>query len=290
MTNRSRGLRVRRPSPWHYLGEAVIFLLLIVVALAEILPVMWLFSTSLRDPAQSMALPPSFFPTSWRWENYRAVLASKQINFVLFFFNSLKVAVIITVLRLVLNSFAAFSFGRLRFPGRDTLFFLFLASMMVPGNVTVVPRFILLRVVGLMDTLWALILPGMAGAFGVFLLRQFFMTLPTELIDAAKIDGAGYFRIYWQVMLPQIGPGLSALGIFSFLNSWNSFQEPLLFLRSWTNFTLPLGIVTLQGFMGEGNRAHVLAAVMLSIFPILVVFLLAQRFVVQGIATTGLKG
>jgi multiple sugar transport system permease protein len=185
---------------------------------------------------------------------------------------------------------AAFAFARLRFPGRDTIFFLFLASLMVPGTVTVVPMFILMRNLQLMDTHWALILPAVSSAFGVFLLRQAFMTLPGELMDAAKIDGAGFFRIYWQIMLPLTGPALSALGIFTFLASWNNFFGPLLFLRSWEKYTFPVAIVQLSGYMGSGNRAHVLAGIMISILPILIFFLLAQRFVIRGIAFSGLKG
>ena len=134
------------------------------------------------------------------------------------------------------------------------------------------------------------ILPGITSAFGVFLLRQHFMALPQELIDAAKIDGAGYFRIYWQILLPLTGPALSALGIFTFLGSWNNFVGPLLFLRSWENYTFPIAIATLRGYMGSGNQSEVLAGIMISILPILVVFLLAQRWIVQGAAITGMKG
>jgi len=152
-----------------------------------------------------------------------------------------------------------------------------------------VPTFIVIRSLSLSDTHWALILPGITSAFGVFLLRQQFLTLPAELMDAAKIDGAGFFRIFAQVMLPLIGPGLSALGVFTFLGSWNNFMGPLLFLRTYDKYTFPLAIVTLQGYMGTGNRAHVLAGIMISIFPILVFFLFAQRFVIKGIAITGLK-
>lgn len=125
---------------------------------------------------------------------------------------------------------------------------------------------------------------------GVFLLRQHFMSLPQELIDAAKIDGAGYFRIYWQILLPLTGPALSALGIFTFLGAWNNFVGPLLFLRSWENYTFPIAIATLRGYMGSGNQSEVLAGIMISIFPILVVFLVAQRWIVQGAAITGMKG
>ncbi|GAB4560745.1 MAG: carbohydrate ABC transporter permease [Anaerolineae bacterium] len=271
------------------LGETAIWTLLIIMAIIEVAPIMWMFSTSLRNPGESFELPPDFFPTAWRWDNYLAVIRSEKINFPLFFWNSLKIALIVTGSQLLTCAMAAFAFARLRFPGRDLLFFLFLASMMVPAQVTTVPVFILIRSLKLMDTHWALILPGMTSAFGVFLLRQFFMTLPEELMDAAKIDGAGFFRIFWRIMLPLVGPGLSALGIFTFLGSWNNFYGPLLFLRSWDKLTFPLALVTLQGYMGMGNRAHVLAGIMMSIFPVLLFFLLAQRFVIRGIALTGLK-
>lgn len=271
-------------------GEVVIWILLVTMAIIEFGPISWIFSTSLRNPADSFNLPPDFLPTAFHWENYLAVINSEQISFLRFFFNSLKIAGIITAAQLLTCSMAAFAFARLRFAGRDALFFTFLSSLMVPGTVILIPTFILIRSLGLMDTHWALILPGLTSAFGVFLLRQQFMSLPAELMDAAKIDGAGFFRIYWQIMLPLVGPGLSALGIFTFLGSWNNFVGPLLFLRTWENYTFPIAIVNLQGYMGTGNRAHVLAGVMISIFPTLLFFLLAQRFVIRGIALTGLKG
>lgn len=287
------GFSLRKTDGGHslgfYIGEAVIWLFLIAMAVIEFAPISWMFSTSLRRTADSFNLPPDFLPTAWQWQNYLAVINSPSIKFLLFFWNSLKIALIATGAQLFTCSLAAFAFARLRFPGRDTLFFIFLASMMVPFTVIMVPTFIVIRMLSLSDTHWALILPSITSAFGVFLLRQQFLTLPGELIDAAKIDGAGFFRIFWQVMLPLIGPGLSALGVFTFLWSWNNFLGPLLFLRTYDKFTFPLAIVTLQGYLGTGNRAHVLAGIMISIFPILVFFLLAQRFVIKGIAVTGLK-
>lgn len=284
-------LQSKKPgrSIWFYLGESVIWLLLIGMAIFEIAPITWMFSTSLRTPATSFDLPPDFLPTAFHWQNYWAVITSPSIDFLLYFWNSLKIALLVTAAQLLTCSLAAFAFARMRFPGRDTLFFLFLASMMVPFTVIMVPTFILVRSLSLMDTHWALILPAATSAFGVFLLRQQFKTLPEELIDAAKIDGAGYFRIYWRIMLPLVGPGLSALGIFTFLGSWNNYIAPLLFIRSWEKYTFPMAIVALQGYMGTGNRAHVLAGIMISILPVLLFFLLAQRFVIRGIAVTGLK-
>jgi len=279
-----------RRSLWFYVGEIAIWTFLIVMAIIEFAPISWIFSTSLRNPSESYKLPPDFWPTSFHWQNYLAVIQSPQINFLLFFWNSLKIALIVTVAQLITCSMAGFSFARLRYPGRDTIFFVFLSSLMVPATVIMIPTFILIRMIGLLDSHWALILPATTSAFGVFLLRQAFMGIPAELIDAAKIDGAGYWRIYWQIALPLVGPALSALAIFTFLGSWNNFLGPVLYLRSWDNYTFPIAIVMLNGYMGTGNRAHVLAGVMISIFPVLLFFLMAQRFVIRGIAVTGLKG
>lgn len=284
-----RNLRRRHPVRLR-VGEAVIWLLLIVMAIIQFAPISWLFSNSLRAPSEAFRLPPDFLPTSWNWNNYLAVINSPNINFLLFFWNSVKIAVLVTTAQLLTCSMAAFAFGRLRFPGRSGLFLVFLATMMVPFTVLMVPTFIVIRLSGLMDTHWSLILPGATSAFGIFLLRQQFMSLPSDLMDAARIDGAGFARIFAQIMLPLIGPGLSALGIFTFLGSWNNYLGPVLFLRSWDNYTFPLAIVTLQGYMGMGNRAHVLAGIMISILPVLVFFLLAQRYIIRGIALTGLKG
>lgn len=281
---------VKGRSPLRFLGEGLLWLLMIVMALIEFLPISWLFANSLRDPAVAYNLPPSFFPTEWNWQNYITVISSPQIKFLLFFFNSVKIAAIVTSVTLLTCSLAAFAFGRLRFPGRNMLFFMFLATMMIPGTVVLVPNFIIISRLGWIDSHLALIVPSLTSAFGIFLLRQQFMSLPEALMDAAKIDGAGYLRIFFQIMLPLIGPGLSALGIFTFLGSWNNYMGPLLFLRTPDNYTFPLAIVTLQGYMGSGNRAHVLAGIMISVAPVLAFFLAAQRFIIQGIAVTGLKG
>ena len=279
-----------RKSFWLYVGEALLWILLIAIAFIEIAPLSWMFSTSLRDPKNSFDLPPDFWPTAFHWQNYLTVINSPDIEFMLFFWNSLKIALIVTGAQLLTCSMAGYAFGRLRFYGRDILFGLFLASLMVPATVTLIPSFIIIRSLDLMNTHWALILPSVTSAFGVFLLRQHFKSLPEELLDAAKMDGAGYFRIYWQILLPLTGPALSALGIFTFLASWNNFLGPLLFLRDWEKFTFPIAIATIRGYMGSGNQSEVLAGIMISIFPLLVIFLLAQRWIVQGAAITGMKG
>lgn len=281
--------KISARGPWFYIGECLIWLLLFSIAAFELLPICWLLSTSLRAAKDTYRLPPDFLPTAWQWSNYLAVLTSTKVNFVLFFFNSLKLALIAVGAQLLTCSLAAYAFSRLRFPGRDFIFLLFLASMMIPGQVTIIPRFVIIRTIGLIDTHWALILPGLTSAFGVFMLRQHFLSLPSELADAAKVDGAGFFRTYWQIMLPLVGPGLSTLGVFTFLASWNSFFEPMLFLRDWNLYTLPFGLVMLAGLHEEGSQPQILAGVMMSIFPLLVVFLLAQSFVIKGVTVTGLK-
>jgi multiple sugar transport system permease protein len=268
-----------------------VWFFLLIVAAIELLPIMWTFATSMRPFGGSFKLPPDFFPTVWNFENYWAVLTSKLVPLPLFVFNSLKVSVITTLGQLITCSMAAYAFARLRFWGRDFIFFLFLASMMIPGTVTIIPLYIIISKAGWMNSHTALIAPAITSAFGVFLLRQFFMTLPSELVDAAKIDGAGFFRIFWSVMLPLVGPGLSSLAVFTFLGSWNSFYSPLLFLQSRDKYTLPLGLVTMGSGRAElKNPAYLLAGIVISIVPVLVIFLLAQRYVIRGIALTGIKG
>lgn len=280
----------QRPSRLGFLTDGVLWILLIGMALIEFMPISWLFANSLRDPTTAYNLPPSFWPTEFQWQNYVEVLNSPAIKFLQFFMNSVKIALVVTIAQILTCAMAAFAFARLRFPLKNTIFFLFLATMMIPGTVVLIPNFIIISRLGLLDSHWALILPSLTSAFGIFLLRQQFMGLPEALMDAAKIDGAGFLRIFVQIMLPLIGPGLSALGIFTFLGSWNNYMGPLLFLRSQDLFTFPLAIVALNGYMGTGNRAHVLAGIMISVAPVLAFFLVAQRYIIQGIAVTGLKG
>jgi multiple sugar transport system permease protein len=282
--------RLKGRSPGLFVGEIFIWLFMIIMAIIEFAPISWLFANSLRSPTQAFVLPPSFWPTSFEWQNYKLVVQSPNIKFLLFFWNSIKIACIVTFAQLLTCSMASFAFARLHFRGRNALFMMFLATMMVPGTVILIPGFIIISRLGLLDNHLALILPGITSAFGIFLLRQQFMSLPEALMDAAKMDGAGYPRIFFQIMLPLIGPGLSALGIFTFLGSWNNFMQAMLYLRKNDNFTFPLAIVLLQDYMGTGNRSQVLAGIMISIAPVLLFFLLAQRFIIQGIAVTGLKG
>ena len=265
---------------------AFIFLLIGAVLVAA--PLLWMFSTSLRPSAESYKLPPQWLPTQFHFENYSAVFQS-DVPIVALFLNSLKITAAVTIGQLVFCSMAGFAFARLRFPGRSLLFVLLLASLMIPNQMTVIPIFLIMKTLGLIDNSLSIILPGLVSAFGVFMMRQFYLTLPQELIDAAKMDGAGAWTVYRRIALPLSGPALSAQGIISFNTTWNSYFYPLIFLTSWEKMTLPQGIALLSGYMQSGNPAVVMAAVSLAILPILLVFVLAQRWIIDAFVHSGIK-
>ena len=270
-------------------GSALSYLVLTVGAILVLMPLLWMFSTSLRPIADSLKLPPAWLPTEFRVENYGAVFES-SVPFTQLFVNSMRITLSVTVGQLVTCSLAGYAFARLRFPGRDILFMLLLASLMVPQLVTIIPIFLSMRTLGLIDDPLAIILPGLTSAFGVFLMRQFFKTLPQELLDAARVDGAGQVRVFLQIAVPLSGASVATLGIITFNSVWNSFYLPYIFLKSWDNFTLPQGIALLTGYMGSGNASVVMAAVTMALLPVLVVFLIAQRWIIEALTRTGIKG
>jgi multiple sugar transport system permease protein len=270
------------------MGRAVVFLLLTVGAILMLIPLLWMFSTSLRPSADSYKLPPAWLPTQFRIENYGAVFKS-SVPFWALAWNTVKITLAVTIGQLVLCSMAGFAFARLRFPGRNFLFVLLLASLMVPQQVTVIPIFLLMRSLQLMNNPLAIILPGLVSAFGVFLMRQFFLSLPQELFDAAKIDGAGPWGGFWRIAVPLSTPAMAALGIITFNSTWNAYFYPLIFLNTWEQMTLPQGIALLQAYMQSGNPSVIMAAVMMALLPVLIAFIFAQRWIVEAFARTGLK-
>ena len=213
----------------HRLVTAAALVLLTLVSFLVVMPFLWTVSTSLRLPKDSFKLPPLWLPTDWRWQNYADVF--EQTTFALYIFNSFKVTLLIVGGQIVTASLAAYAFARLRFPGKDLLFMLLMSAMMVPLFVTIIPIFFILSRFRLVDTHTALIVPALSTAFGVFLLRQFFLTIPVELEEAAKIDGASPFQSFVRVILPLGAPGISVLAILSFNSHWNEFLRPLIFLR-----------------------------------------------------------
>ncbi len=265
-----------------------VYAIILLSALLTVIPFMWMVSTSLKTRDQLYIFPPEWIPSPINLESYTILF--DPLPFDTFFFNSTMIAVLSTVGTLLACSLAAYAFARLRFPGRDVVFGLLLATMMIPGQVLLLPLFILYKNINWLDTLYPLWVPAFFGsAFGTFLLRQFFLTLPSELTDAAKIDGCSHFGIYWRIILPLAGPGLATLGIFSFMGSWNSFLVPLIVISKISLRTVPLGLAALQD-SNEIRLNAVMAASTLSVLPILIVFFFAQKYFVQGVVLTGIKG
>ena len=273
----------RRRFSWNFAVR--VFLLLIAAALT-LGPVLWTLSTSLRSPSESFKLPPSFIPWNPDFTSYGEVF--QQLNIFLLVLNSALVTGLIAVGQMASAAMAGYAFAHLKFRGRGALFSIVLATMMVPVQVTIVPVFMLIRGMGLSDTLLALILPAIPTAFGTFLMRQYFMGLPVELAEAAAIDGASPWRTFRSIYAPLAMPGMAIVGILAFNFHWNEFFRPLILTISEQNFTLPLGLVSLQGNLGTGSISVVLAGVVLSMIPALVVFIFGQRALQDGLtAGTG---
>lgn len=273
------------------LQRAVLFTALLVGAVSMAAPFLWMVSTSLSEAGQVFAENrpwwQEWLPTSFVWQNYVKVWS--VVPFAQFYMNSVFVSLCITFGQVSTSAMAAYAFARLNFPGRDKIFFGYLATMMIPGAVTMIPVFILLRHFGWIDTYKALILPGIFSAYGTFMLRQFFLTLPKDLEDAAKIDGCSYVRIFWHIILPLSKPALATLTTFTFMGSWMTLMWPLIVVNTHTKYTLPVGLAYFQGVHGT-DWTLLMAASMMMILPILIVFLFNQRFFVEGIKLTGIKG
>lgn len=280
---RRRG--VRRVSA----GQVVAMVLLGLGAVAMVAPFLWMLTTSLRSPGHAYDLPPQWLPTELRWSNF-ADAVSGPVPILRNMLNSAIVAVATSVGMIVTAPMAGYAFARLRFPGRSSIFVLLLASLMVPAQVTIIPLFLMMSSWGLVDNLLSLILPGLTGALGVFLMRQFFLSLPESILEAARLDGASAWGTYRLVALPLARNGVSTLGIITFLTSWNAYFAPSILLSSTDTATLPLALVLLLGPYGAGNLAQVMAATVIAIAPAFVLFLLAQRWIIASLTQSGVKG
>lgn len=263
------------------------YVVLGALAATMLAPFAWMALASLRSKTEFFATSGVLFPSGIHWSNY--IQAWTTVPFGSFFANSIIVAVTVTVLQLFSSSLAAYAFARLRFRGRDTLFIAYLATMMVPTQVTMIPLFIMMVELHWIDSYAALIAPFVASAYGCFLLRQFFLTIPDELEDAAAIDGAGPWSVYLRIILPLSRPALTAFGLIAFLGSWNSFIWPLIVINRPGMKTIPIGLQSLQGFYGDANWAVLMAGAVVAALPLIVIFLIAQRAFIEGITLTGLK-
>jgi len=266
--------------------KILLYIFLSISALIMIAPFLWMFSTSLKSISEVFTFPPAIFGKVLRWDNYLKI--SERYPFGRFFINSAIVSSVVVVVQLFTSSLGGYVFARLKFRFREILFVLYLTTMMVPIHVTLVPIFITMRYLGQIDKLSSLILPNLATAFGTFLMRQFFLTIPSELEDAAKIDGCTPFGTYWRIFLPLSKPALATLGVFIFLGIWNDFIRPLVFINKISNMTLPLGLAVMQGQYST-NWPVLMAGTFISLLPVMIAFLLAQDLFIKGVTLSGLK-
>lgn len=267
----------------------LLHIILSIGGLLMLIPFLWMVSTSFKSLDQVFTFPPQWIPHPIVWSNYPKAFTS--VPFATWFLNSIKISAAVTLGQLVTCSLAGFTFARMRFPGREALFLVYLATMMIPSHVTIIPIFVTMNRLNLVDTPWSLILPGLTSAWGTFLFRQYFLSLPSELEDAAKIDGCSFWRIYRQISLPLAKPVLATLGVFTFMGAWNDFLGPLIFLQSKGQKTLTVGLLQFRAeFQGLGQWPVMMAGALLSLLPILIAFVIGQKYFVRGIALSGIKG
>jgi multiple sugar transport system permease protein len=276
---------LRRAQPWLHLP-------MLLAAFLSLAPLVWMVATAFKSPDDIIRglSATRWLPDPPTTENFVNVLGKvEEFPVWRWTANSLFISLAVTALVLAVDSLAAFAYARLRWRGRDALFAVLVATMLVPGQVLLIPAYLLIRELGWFDTYWALIIPAGAGAFGVFLLRQFFLTIPVELEEAARLDGCGPLRVFWHVILPLSRAPLATLGIFTFMGSWNAFEGPLIFTDSLEMRTLPIGITIFQGRYNI-EYGPLMAAATLAALPVTIAFLIFQKYIIKGISLTGLAG
>jgi multiple sugar transport system permease protein len=263
-------------------------LILLVGCVVMAMPFIWMFLSSLKTDMEIFVFPPRLLPETVHWDNYLAVMESMPFGW--FIFNSFKISLLAMIGQLLSCSLAAYAFARIKFPGRETVFVIWLACLMIPYQVNLIPQYVLFRSFGWLDTHFPLIVPNFfGGVFGTFLLRQFFLTLPSELEDAARIDGCSRFGIYWRIFLPLSKPALATLGVFVFMSNWNNLLGPVVYLSSYEKMTLTVGLAFFRG-QYTTEWALLMAGAVISVIPIMVIYAAAQQYFVQGVVMSGIKG
>ena len=277
----------RQGSPLKIVGKVILYIVLALLACLALLPFVWMVSSSLKLDRDVFRYPIEWIPSVPHWENF--ALIWQRVPLTTYFKNTTFVTLMVTFMQLLTSSFAAYSFAKLRFPGRDTLFLCYIGTIAVPWQVYMLPQFIMMRGIGLYDTPWALIVLQSFSAFGVFLMRQFYLGIPNELNEAARIDGLSEYGIWARVILPLATPAIATLAIFTFVNTWNDFMGPLIYLATDANKTIQVG---LRRFIQQYTSDYhlIMAASLCSLVPVTIVFLFLQRYFIEGISTTGLKG
>ncbi|MCY9691406.1 carbohydrate ABC transporter permease [Paenibacillus alginolyticus] len=288
MSNLAISVRQKKKRSQEQIRKTIAYLFLIIGSFVMAIPFLWMLSTSLKEQGVVFDMPPKWIPEHFEWSNYVFVLT--EANVLKGFMNTMLVISLPCVIGLFTSALAANAFARLSFPAKNVLFMMLLATMMIPGVVTMIPTFILYKNIGWVDSWMPLIIPGMFGAAAaVFFLRQFFMTIPMELEDAAKMDGLNPFQIFIQIMLPLSKPALVTQGIFGFLAGYNDFLGPLIYINSPEKFTLQLVLASFQGFY-NAQWTYIMAGAVLALIPTILLFFFAQRYFVEGITMTGMKG
>ncbi len=277
-------MMIEKRSPWK---TALLYILLIVLTVITELPLLWMLSSSFKLSSEVFTFPIKWIPEKFHWENY--VTIWQKINLGRYVFNSFKLSFIITLIQLETSSFAAYGFSKCQFPGRNGLFLAYIATIAIPWQVYMLPQYIMMQKFGLIDTHLAIILLQSFTAFGVFLLRQFYMSIPDELLEAARIDGLNEYSTFARIVLPLTKPAMATLIIMSFVTVWNDFMGPMIYFNSDNRKTIQLGIQMFNGIYST-EYGLIMATSILALIPVLIVFLAFQRFFVEGIASSGLKG
>lgn len=266
--------------------KIVAHLVLLLGAITMLVPFIWMLSSSVKSLGEVFVFPPTLFGEKIVWENYTKI--SSRFNYFAYFLNSVKVSAWVVIFQVFTSATAGYVFAKLNFRGRDKVFTLYLATMMIPFHVTVITNFLQMSMYGLVNTLWSLMLPASVSAFGTFLMRQFFVTVPNELIEAAKIDGCNPFKTFLQICFPMAKPTIATLSIFCFMNVWNDYFTPLIYINDSRKYTLPLGLASMKG-MYSTDWPVLMASSVISVLPVLIAFLFAQDAFVKGVMMTGMK-
>ncbi|MFS0714001.1 carbohydrate ABC transporter permease [Microbacterium sp. 2P01SA-2] len=282
------GHRPDTVSPLRRIGRIAGYIALILAAAALLLPFFWMIMSSLKSANEVFSVPIQWIPEVFVWQNYVDIW--NQSGMLTWIRNTLVLAVVVTFLQVLTGSFAAYGFARIRFPGRDVLFLAYIGTIAVPWQSYMIPQFILLSNVKVSNTLWAIILIQAFGAFGVFLMKQFYETIPEELSEAARLDGLSEYGIWRRIMLPLSVPALASLTLLTFVNTWNDYLGPLIYLRNPDLWTIQLGLKSFVSNLYDTNYALLFAGLVISVVPIAIIFLVGQKYFVEGIATSGMKG
>lgn len=266
------------------------YLGVILVAILIILPFLWMVVSAFKSQRELFAYPPTFFPKVWKVENFIEAASRGSISFWQMFLNTMKIALPSTIFNIIFSSLAGYAFARLKFPFRDTIFMCFIAAMMVPFAITLIPRFLMFKDFGFYDTYVPLIVPVMFGTpFSIFLTRQFFMTLPKELEEAAIMDGCSHFRIWAQIFMPLCKPIIATLSVFQFQSSYNDFMGPVIYIASDAKFTVQMGLSSFRNSF-TSRYDLIMAGSILALIPVMILFVCCQKYIVRGIAMSGMKG